>query len=320
MLDARTILGRVRGWHVAAGIVGIVAVTTIVAMEVERRRASVREIRWLRTRLAEKAEVIVRQRRELAQIAAAIDQAVQTAVPIRDRNEALRRLAEVEPSREPVMTPLEATATLDGAPAQTSEATVRSLESLAWLRAQLAAMDDSVALLTALVTERSHRRGVAPTRWPIDGPVTSPFGLRRSPWGGGREYHGGIDVQAPYGTPVVAAGAGEIVFAGRDGGYGSLVVVDHGRDVQTFYGHLAAIYVRPGQKVRAGDVVGAVGASGRATGAHLHYEVRVEDRPVDPMRFLAANGVRKAGHRGRALTGIRPAAIDVSRRADLVGP
>jgi murein DD-endopeptidase MepM/ murein hydrolase activator NlpD len=320
MLEARTILGAVRGWHVAAFVVGAVAVTTTVAVEVERRRANVREIRWLRARLADKAEVIVRQRRELAQVAAAIDHAVQAAAPVRERNEGVRRLAEMEQSREPEVLPLEVLATLDGAPAQTSEATVRSLESLAWLRAQLASMDDSVALLTALLTDRPRRRSGAPIEWPIDGTITSPFGPRRSPWGEGRQVHTGIDIKAPYGTPVVAAGAGEILFAGRDGGYGSLVVVDHGGDVQTFYGHLAAIYVREGQKVRAGDVVGAVGASGRATGIHLHYEVRVQDRPVDPIGYLAKHGVRKAAHRAGALTSIRPAAIDVSRRADLVGP
>ena len=77
-----------------------------------------------------------------------------------------------------------------------------------------------------------------------------------------------------------------MIFAGRDPGYGELVVIDHGADVDTFYGHLSALYVREGQNIRRGQPLGAVGASGRATGAHLHYEVRVHGTPVDPHRYL----------------------------------
>src|SRR6266404_8836420 len=116
---------------------------------------------------------------------------------------------------------------------------------------------------------------------PVHGVVTSTFGVRDSPYGDGREMHPGIDIQAPFGEPVAAGGAGEVIYAGRDAGYGRLVVVDHGGDLETLYGHLSKISVREGQRVNRGQELGAVGASGRATGAHLHYEVRQNDEPVN---------------------------------------
>jgi murein DD-endopeptidase MepM/ murein hydrolase activator NlpD len=98
--------------------------------------------------------------------------------------------------------------------------------------------------------------------------------------------HPGIDIRGPYGTPVVAGGDGEVVFAGRDPGYGGLVVVAHPGEIETLYAHLSALYVHAGQTVRRGQPVGAIGATGRATGPHLHYEVRVASVPVDPGRYL----------------------------------
>jgi murein DD-endopeptidase MepM/ murein hydrolase activator NlpD len=120
----------------------------------------------------------------------------------------------------------------------------------------------------------------------VRGPVTSDFGLRRSPDGSGAEHHPGVDIRAGAGTPVAASGAGEVLFAGRDPGYGVLVILGHGRDVETLYGHLSAAYVHAGQAVHRGAVIGAVGATGRVTGPHLHFEVRVHGDPVDPRRYL----------------------------------
>jgi murein DD-endopeptidase MepM/ murein hydrolase activator NlpD len=151
---------------------------------------------------------------------------------------------------------------------------------------------DSIAVLCALLKERSsdgkasNQTVDVPTLWPVRGTVTSRFGTREDPYGGGLEYHPGIDIRARYGLPVTSGGGGKVIFAGKDPGYGGLVVVQHGGEIDTFYGHLSAIYVREGQLVRRGQPVGAVGDSGRATGAHLHYEVRVRGAPVDPHRYL----------------------------------
>jgi murein DD-endopeptidase MepM/ murein hydrolase activator NlpD len=126
----------------------------------------------------------------------------------------------------------------------------------------------------------------APSMWPIEGPVTSSFGEREDPFNGEGAFHSGIDISAPDGTPVRATADGEVSDANMGAGYGREVVLNHGHDVLTVYGHLSAIAVLPGQHVKQGQVVGYVGQSGRSTGPHLHYEVRVHNVPVNPHKYL----------------------------------
>lgn len=129
-----------------------------------------------------------------------------------------------------------------------------------------------------------------PLRQPLAGPlqVTSPFGTRIDPFFGRLALHPGVDLRQAYGSPVFATAAGKVTVAAPDGGYGNLVEIDHGNGLVTRYGHLAAILVTEGQSVEAGAVVGRLGSTGRSTGPHLHYEVRIDGEPVDPMRFLKA--------------------------------
>ncbi|MFZ2021536.1 MAG: peptidoglycan DD-metalloendopeptidase family protein [Terracidiphilus sp.] len=126
----------------------------------------------------------------------------------------------------------------------------------------------------------------APSLWPIEGPVASSFGERQDPINGEGAFHSGIDIDAPYGTPVRAAGDGDVTGASMGAGYGRNVVLNHGHDLLTLYGHLSAIAVFPGQHVTRGQIIGYVGESGRATGPHLHYEVRVHNVPVNPRKYL----------------------------------
>lgn len=126
----------------------------------------------------------------------------------------------------------------------------------------------------------------APSLWPIEGRIASSFGEREDPINGEGKFHTGIDIDAPYGTPVRAAGDGEVSGANAGSGYGREVILDHGHDVQTLYAHLSSIAVLPGQHVTRGEIIGYVGQSGRATGPHLHYEVRVHDVPVNPHKYL----------------------------------
>jgi murein DD-endopeptidase MepM/ murein hydrolase activator NlpD len=116
--------------------------------------------------------------------------------------------------------------------------------------------------------------------WPLEGYVTSEYGPR---WG---KLHAGIDIAAPTGTPILAAKAGEILFTGRYGGYGNLVVVDHGDGAVSLYAHQSRIAVSEGQQVNQGEVLGYVGSTGNSTGPHLHFEVRREGRPANPRGFL----------------------------------
>jgi len=127
----------------------------------------------------------------------------------------------------------------------------------------------------------------APSLWPLEGRVTSSFGERQDPINGEGAFHSGIDIAAPYGSPVRASADGQVAEANLNGGgYGREIVLDHGHDLQTVYGHLSLIAVVPGQRVMRGQVIGYVGQSGRATGPHLHYEVRVHHVPVNPHKYL----------------------------------
>jgi murein DD-endopeptidase MepM/ murein hydrolase activator NlpD len=122
--------------------------------------------------------------------------------------------------------------------------------------------------------------------WPVSGPITSPFGLRSNPFGPGLEMHPGIDIGAPMGATIAASAGGRVIFAGSYGGYGNAIIIDHGGSTSTLYGHCSQIFVAEGQDVQRGQAIGAVGMTGRATGPHLHFEVRVNGVPVDPISRL----------------------------------
>lgn len=128
--------------------------------------------------------------------------------------------------------------------------------------------------------EAAHSNGYF--SWPVIGVITSPFGWRSNPFGGGPEFHQGLDIAAPMGTTVKAAAAGTIIMAQWYGGYGNYILIDNGNHYSTGYGHLSAIYVSRGQYVQRGQAIGAVGSTGYSTGPHLHFEVRVDGKPVDP--------------------------------------
>jgi murein DD-endopeptidase MepM/ murein hydrolase activator NlpD len=118
--------------------------------------------------------------------------------------------------------------------------------------------------------------------WPVNGTITSPFGWRSNPFGGGPEFHQGLDIAAPMGTTVTAAAGGTVIMAQWYGGYGNYILIDNGGGFSTGYGHLSAIYVSSGQAVQRGQAIGAVGSTGQSTGPHLHFEIRIAGKPVDP--------------------------------------
>lgn len=126
----------------------------------------------------------------------------------------------------------------------------------------------------------------APSMWPLEGRVASSFGERADPINGEGAFHPGIDIDAPFGTPVRAAGDGDVAGGTTGSGYGREVILDHGHNVETIYAHLSGIAVIPGQHVIRGQIIGYVGQTGRATGPHLHYEVRIHNVPVNPHKYL----------------------------------
>jgi murein DD-endopeptidase MepM/ murein hydrolase activator NlpD len=152
---------------------------------------------------------------------------------------------------------------------------------------EIDALKAASASLTARIQAAQANRGGSTSTpssaglvWPVSGPVTSPFGWR---WG---RMHEGIDIGGGSGTPIHAAASGTIIYCGWESGYGNLTVIDHGGNLATAYGHQSSIAVACGQHVSQGDVIGYVGSTGHSTGPHLHFEVRVNGSPVDPLGYL----------------------------------
>jgi murein DD-endopeptidase MepM/ murein hydrolase activator NlpD len=145
-------------------------------------------------------------------------------------------------------------------------------------------------VLARITREAGSVLAALPSRLPLRSAVNSGFGLRRSPWTGTPEFHAGIDMAAGPGTPISAGAAGVVRFAGRAAGYGNNVVLDHGQGVESRYGHLDRIDVAVGQRVESGQRIGLSGNTGRSTAPHLHYEVLVNGKPVDPRRLIHVRG------------------------------
>lgn len=125
-----------------------------------------------------------------------------------------------------------------------------------------------------------------PSICPAHGHITSRFGYRKSPIDGHREIHKGIDIGAPRGTPIMAAADGVVIFAGRKSSFGRTIIIDHGRGLTTRYAHCSKILKKIGQRVKKGDTIALMGSTGRSTGPHLHYEVRVNGMALDPSKFI----------------------------------
>jgi murein DD-endopeptidase MepM/ murein hydrolase activator NlpD len=139
------------------------------------------------------------------------------------------------------------------------------------------------------------RANSAPNLWPVEGQVTGSFGERIDPFNGEGAFHSGVDISSAYGTPIVAPADGVVTFTDLLGGYGKLIMINHGNGISTRYGHLSGFAVTVGQEVHRGDVIGYVGASGRSTGPHLHYEVRINDTPVNPYKYLRLSVAASGG-------------------------
>lgn len=136
------------------------------------------------------------------------------------------------------------------------------------------------------VDKRNQLAAATPSIWPTHGWLSSSMGRRDDPFTGEKDFHPGLDISADKGDPVYSTADGTVVNAAANGGYGNLVVIDHGYGIETRYGHLSAFKVKVGQTVKRGDLLGLVGATGRATGPHLHYEVRANGRILNPLQLL----------------------------------
>jgi murein DD-endopeptidase MepM/ murein hydrolase activator NlpD len=176
-------------------------------------------------------------------------------------------------------------------PARTSEFPAASTKSgedtdVDRLLATVREEGERLRALERLTTRAGKILAVLPSRWPLRGAINSKFGRRASPTSGAPEFHEGIDIAAGVGTPVTAPAPGVVTFAGSSSGYGNSVVLDHGQQIKTVFGHLQKIDVSRGQRVERGQQIALSGTTGRSTGPHLHYEVLVNGRPVNPAGYL----------------------------------
>ena len=137
------------------------------------------------------------------------------------------------------------------------------------------------------VERRRALAAATPSIWPVAGWLSSSYGSRQDPFTGDADFHPGLDISAEYGQPVLATGEATVESAGPSGAYGNMIVLDHGFGVVTKYGHLSRMAVMAAQHVKRGDLIGYVGSTGRSTGAHLHYEVWMNGRLINPLRLLA---------------------------------
>src|SRR5262245_40262 len=156
------------------------------------------------------------------------------------------------------------------------------------LKDLLGSLESRLASVRSQVESQQALGRATPSTWPIIGWLTSVYGNRKDPFTGQPDFHTGLDISAEYGTPIKATADGVVESAGYNGNYGNSVVLDHGYGIGTRFGHMSRIAVRPGQKVLRGEIVGYVGATGRATSTHLHYEILLNGSPINPLRFLLA--------------------------------
>jgi murein DD-endopeptidase MepM/ murein hydrolase activator NlpD len=144
----------------------------------------------------------------------------------------------------------------------------------------------TMGLTRNVTTADWNKANSAPNLWPVEGQVTGSFGERIDPFNGEGAFHSGVDIGSSYGHPIVAPADGIVTLTETMGGYGKTIMISHGNGISTRYGHLSGFAVAAGQHVQRGEVIGYVGESGRSTGPHLHYEVRINDTPVNPYKYL----------------------------------
>ena len=155
--------------------------------------------------------------------------------------------------------------------------------AIAELEKRAAVLEQQMQVFAGALRERAR----VPSIWPVEGELTDSYGARRNPFGGAvSEFHSGQDIATVWGSAVVATGDGVVTFAGAQSGYGNVVIIDHGNGLTTRYGHLSKVEATEGQEIRRGETLGRVGSTGRSTGPHLHYEVRINDTAVSPRRYL----------------------------------
>lgn len=261
-----------------------------VLMDLHAHRSASAEIDRLQLRNATLEVEVASYRAATAELLARIS-SVQTAMA------ALAERAELDPSSRRAIETLPASlrnravagTAIDGsANAMPSAALSSPKYTFDVLRDLLGNLENRLQRLQIGVARQQALAAATPSIWPADGWLSAAYGYRRDPFTGERTFHPAVDISTSRGQPVYATAAGLVSSASRSGAYGNLVVLEHGFQLRTRYGHLLQFAVKPGDTVKRGDVIGYIGATGRATGTHVHYEVWVNGRAMNPLRLLPA--------------------------------
>jgi murein DD-endopeptidase MepM/ murein hydrolase activator NlpD len=173
-----------------------------------------------------------------------------------------------------------------GVPGSEIQAPTADLRSLSDMDRSLTRLTDRSAELEEFYRDQTVLLSSTPSVWPVRGYLSAAFGNRMDPFTAQKDFHPGIDISTPIGTKVHAPADGIVISSGQQGGYGNALTIDHGYGVVTRYGHLDSFAVKPGQRVKRGEVIAYVGSTGRSTGPHLHYEVWVRDQAQNPIHFI----------------------------------
>ena len=273
---------RMRGWF---GFTAGLLILALIACNVWLWRAWL-QARHLDQNLNNAQRVIEEQRRQIVNLAGRITGVSQDLQRVQRFDSKLRMMMNME--KDP--------AEVGGAPGDFSRAYLPlHRQELAARKMQdfLSRLSESVRLeevrqqdLLRALRENRDALASMPSIWPVVGFISSSFGGRSSPFGGGGQFHKGLDISNRMGTPVLAPAQGAVILAARDGAYGNSVEINHGGGIVTKYGHMQRWAVQPGPWVKRGEIIGYIGLSGRTTGPHLHYEVRLNGVPVNPMRYI----------------------------------
>jgi murein DD-endopeptidase MepM/ murein hydrolase activator NlpD len=273
--------------QVAAGLLFLVALVVAGTWNYFRVARDAQENRTLR-----EENLVLRE--QLKSIRERVDHIGSTLDRVERFDQKLRALTLLsDPQRNLAMGPTEVDPTTKLPPGEgqlgrlaTSD-NPRALSSrLDKLSAEATRQEQSLQELQAYFQEQTVRLASLPSVWPVRGFVTSDFGQRLDPYTADRVMHAGLDIANDFGKEVMSPADGTVVFAGLEGGYGNVLVVDHGYGLKTRYGHLSKILVKPGDHVKRGQTVAAIGNTGRSTGPHLHYEVRVNGVAQNPRKFI----------------------------------
>jgi murein DD-endopeptidase MepM/ murein hydrolase activator NlpD len=184
------------------------------------------------------------------------------------------------------VTPAATSARQDSAYARTLSALSNPDDTFGLLRSLLEGLESRLQSVRTNVEKRNALANATPSIWPAHGWLSSTMGPRADPVTGSRDYHNGLDIAGDKGQPVYATAAGVVTQAGYQGAYGNLIIVDHGFGLETRYGHLSGFAVQKGAHVKRGEMIGRLGATGRTTGTHLHYEVMANGRLLNPLQLL----------------------------------